>query len=130
FTCTVAGFGEIVTSIAGGGLTVTVAWPFAFGSAADVAMITAVPALLAVATPDVALMLTTLPSVDSHVTLWFCVPDTIALNVTWSPTFIVWFCGATLTVICGGGVTSSSSHAASAKANAVTTASPRTANLV
>src|SRR5690606_2832455 len=37
--------GVTVTWIAGGGLTVTVAWPFAVGSAAAVAMITAVPAL-------------------------------------------------------------------------------------
>ncbi len=93
-------------------------------------MITAVPALLAVTTPDVALMLATSLLFDSHVTLWFVVPFTIALNVTWSPTLIVGFSGATVTSISGGGVTSSSSHAASARVSAVTTASPRTANLV
>src|SRR5690606_6197879 len=102
----------------------------AVGSAAAVAMITAVPALTAVTTPDVALTVATAVLFDSHVTLWFDVPDTIAENGCVSPTFIVAFCGATLTVISGGGATSSSSHAASAKANAVTTASPRTANLV
>src|SRR5690606_38874461 len=129
-TWTVAVAGATVTSIAGGGFTVTVVWPFAVGSATDVAMITAVPALLAVTTPDVALMLATSLLFDSHVTLWFVVPFTIALNVTWSPTFIVGFSGATVTSISGGGVTSSSSHAASARVSAVTTASPRTANLV